>query len=61
MQRALRYTLMTEKRDRKLNNELLTTLIENITSLAQLHQFTRAEGTTTEDKSHNQKKSHKTQ
>ena len=37
MQRALRNILMTE------NGKLITTLFENITTLAQLHQFTRAE------------------
>ena len=35
MQRALRNTLMTEN-GRKLDNELTTTLFENITTLAQL-------------------------
>ena len=35
--------------------ELITTLFENITTLAQLHQFTRAERPT-EDRPHNQKK-----
>ena len=55
MQRALRNILL-----RKVDNELITTLFENITTLAQLHQFTRAEGTT-EDRSHNQKKRHITQ
>ena len=43
MQRALRNTLMTENGTEKLDNELITTLFENITPLAQLHQFTRAE------------------
>ena len=43
MQRALRNTLMTENGTEKLDNELITTLFENITTLAQLHQFTRAE------------------
>ena len=28
----------------KLDNELITTLFENNTTLAQLHKFTRAEG-----------------
>ena len=44
MQRALRNTLMTEIGTENLDNELITTLFENITTLAQLHQFTRAEG-----------------
>ena len=43
MQRALRNTLMTENGTEKPDNELITTLFENITTLAQLHQFTRAE------------------
>ena len=43
MQRALRNTLMTENGTEKLDNELIITLFENITTLAQLHQFTRAE------------------
>ena len=34
----------TENGTEKLDNELITTLFENITTLAQLHQFTRAEG-----------------
>ena len=59
MQRALRNTLMTEN-GRKLDNELITTLFENMTTLAQLQQFMRFEGTT-EDKPHNQKKRHITQ
>ena len=46
MQRALRNTLMTENGTEKLDNELITTLFENITTLAQLHQFTRAEDKT---------------
>ena len=49
MQRALRNILMTENGTEKLDNELITTLFENITTLAQLHQFTRAEGKTTKD------------
>ena len=62
MQRALRNTLMTENGTEKLDNELITTLFENITTLAQLHQFTRAEGKTTKDRPpHNQKKRHITQ
>ena len=61
MQRALRNTLMTENGTEKLDNELITTLSENITTLAQLHQFTRAEGKTTKDRPHNQKKRHITQ
>ena len=50
MQRALRnilmtcalvvVILMTENGTEKLENELITTLFENITTLAQLHQFT---------------------
>ena len=44
MQRALRNTLMTENGTEKLDNELITTPFANITTLAQLHQFTRAEG-----------------
>ena len=43
MQRALCNMLMTENGTEKLDNELITTLFENITTLAQLHQFTRAE------------------
>ena len=43
MQRAPRNMLMTENGTEKLDNELITTLFENITTLAQLHQFTRAE------------------
>ena len=42
MQRALHNMLMTEKGTEKLDNELITTLFENITTLAQLHQFTHA-------------------
>ena len=44
MQRALCNMLMTENGTEKVDNELTTTLFENITTLAQLHQFTRAEG-----------------
>ena len=44
MQRALRNMLMTENDTEKLDYELITTLLENITTPAQLHQFTRAEG-----------------
>ena len=40
MQRALCNMLMTENGTEKLDNELITTLFENITTLAQLHQFT---------------------
>ena len=47
MQRALRNILMTENGTEKLDNELITTLFENITTLAQLHHLTRAEGKTT--------------
>ena len=61
MQRAVRNMLMTENGTEKLDNELITTLFENITTLAQLHQFTRAEGKTTKDRPHNQKKRHITQ
>ena len=61
MQRALRNTLMTENRTEKLDNELITTLFENITTLAQLHQFTRAGRKTTKDRPPNQKKRHTTQ
>ena len=61
MQRALRNTLMTENGTEKLDNELITTLFGNITTLAQLHQFTRAEGKTTKNRPHNQKIRHRTQ
>ena len=62
MQRALRNILMTENGTEKLDNELITTLFENITTLAQLHQFTRAEGKkTTKDRPLIQKKRHITQ
>ena len=44
MQRALRNTLTTENGTEKLDNELITTLFEIITTLAQLHHFTPAEG-----------------
>ena len=50
MQRALRNILMTENGTEKLDNELITTLFENITTLAQLHQFTRVDGKTTKDR-----------
>ena len=60
MQRALCNMLMTQNGTEKLDNELITTLFENITTLAQLHQFTRAEGknnkipvTRPEETSHN--------
>ena len=43
MQRALCNMLMTENGTEKLDNELITTLFENITTLAQLHQYKRAE------------------
>ena len=43
MQRALCNMLMTENGTEKLDNELTTTLFENITTLAQLHQYKRAE------------------
>ena len=61
MRRALRNMLMTENGTEKLDNELITTLLENITTLAQLHQFTRAEGKTKKDRPHVQKKRHITQ
>ena len=57
MQRALRNTLKTENGTEKLDTELITALFENITTLAPLHQITRAERTT-EDRPHNQKKRH---
>ena len=44
MQRALRNMLLAENGTEKLDSELVATLFENITTLAQLHQFTRAEG-----------------
>ena len=43
MQRALCNMLMTKNGTEKLDNELTTTLFENITTLAQLHQYKRAE------------------
>ena len=43
MQRALCNMLMTENGIEKPDNELTTTLLENITTLAQLHQYKRAE------------------
>ena len=43
MQRALCNMLMTENGTEKPDNELTTTLLENITTLAQLHQYKRAE------------------
>ena len=43
MQRALRNTLMTENGTEKLDNEITTTLFENVLTLAQLHKITRAE------------------
>ena len=43
MQRAMCNMLMTENGTEKLDNELTTTLFENITTLAQTHQFKRAE------------------
>ena len=52
---------MTENGTEKLDNELITTLFENITTLAQLHQFTRAEDKATKDRPHIQKKRHITQ
>ena len=61
MQRALRNMLMTENGTEKLDNELITTLFENITTRAQLHQFTRVEEKSTKDRPHNQKKRHITQ
>ena len=61
MQRALRNTQMTENGTEKLDSELITTLFENITTLAPLHQFTRAERKKTKDRPHIQKKRHITQ
>ena len=52
MRRALHNTLRTENGRENWNNKLISPLFENITTLAQLHQFTRAEGTT-EETSHN--------
>ena len=43
MQRALCNMLMTENGTEKPDNELTTTLLENITTIAQLHQYKRAE------------------
>ena len=43
MQRALCNMLMTENGTEKPDNELTTTLLENITTLAHLHQYKRAE------------------
>ena len=43
MQRALCNMLMTENGTETPDNELTTTLLENITTLAQLHQYKRAE------------------
>ena len=59
MQRALRNMLMTENGTEKSDNELITTLFKNITTLAQLHQYKRAEkknkrpATRPEETSHN--------
>ena len=61
MQHALRNTPMTENGTEKLDNELITILFENITTLAQLQQFTRVERKTTKDRPHIQKKRHITQ
>ena len=52
MQRALRNTLRLKTGQKNWNNKLISPLFENITTLAQLYQFTRAEGTT-EETSHN--------
>ena len=52
MQCALRNILRTENGREKRNNKLISLLFENITTLAQLHHFTRAERTT-EETSHN--------
>ena len=53
---------MTDNRTEKLDNELVTTLFGNNTTLAQLHQFTLFEGKTTKDSlPYNQKKRPKTQ
>ena len=49
---AQRNTLRTVNGRENWDNELISPLFENITTLAQLHQFTRAEGTT-EETSHN--------
>ena len=46
---ALCNMLMTENGTEKLDNELTTTLFENITTLAQLHQYKRAEEKTTKN------------
>ena len=51
-----RNMLMTEKRTEKPDNELITTLFKNI--IAQLHQFTRAEGKNKKDRPPVQKKRH---
>ena len=48
MQRALHNTQRTENGRENWNNKLISPLFENITTLAQLHQFTRVEGTTEE-------------
>ena len=54
-----RATQMTENGTEKLDNELITTLFTSITTFAQLHQFTCAEGKTTKDRPpHNHKKRH---
>ena len=60
MQRALHNIVMTENGKEKLDNELITTLFENITTLAQLHKFTRAEEKS-KDRPPIQKKRHITQ
>ena len=52
MQRALHNTLRTENGRENWNNKLISRLFKNITTLAQLHQFPRVEGTT-EETSHN--------
>ena len=57
MQRALRNMLMTENGTEKLDNRLITTLFENIMTLALLHQFKRAEEKS-KDKPHIEKKRH---
>ena len=53
MQRALHNTLRTENCTENWDNELILPLFKNITTLAQLHQFTQGCECTTEEKSHN--------
>ena len=61
MQHALCNMLMTENGTEKPENELTKTLLENITTLAQLHQYKRAEGKTTKYRPPVQTKRHITQ